>query len=121
MLLYLLLKRYDDFIIKAPASVQWAFIKGLMLGDGHIGHQIKLYNTELKIIRTASVLLNMHGVRHSIHGPYPPAPPGKKPKYQLYIWERSRERFLRLAGLADSPPRPLLKKLSPHNLPLNRH
>ena len=105
-LLYLLLKRYDDFMIKAPTNIQWAFIKGLMLGDGHIGCNIMLRTTDLKIIRVTSALLSIHGIKHSICGPYPPRPPGKKPIYYIYIWRRSREGFLRMTGLAESPPRP---------------
>ncbi|PCN49862.1 hypothetical protein B6U99_07515 [Candidatus Geothermarchaeota archaeon ex4572_27] len=46
-LLYLLLKRFDEFIIKAPADVQWTFIRGLWLGDGHVGMKVVLINTDL--------------------------------------------------------------------------
>ena len=104
-LLYLLLKRFDEFIVKAPASVQWAFIRGLWLGDGHVGAVVALYNTNLKIINAVSTLLKMHEVKHTIQGPYPPGSLGRKPVYVVYIRNYSRKRFLGLTGLADSPPR----------------
>ena len=65
-----------------------------------------LYNTDLRIINAVSALLKMHGIGHTVQGPYPPCGLGKKPLYKVYIRSRSRERFLRLTGLADSPPRP---------------
>lgn len=103
-LLYLLLKRYDEFIVKAPANVQWAFMRGLMLGDGYI-KDCMLTNTDPKIIDVMSKLLSMHGIRHTVRGPYPPRSSGKKPIYVVYVRNCSRNKFLRLTGLAESPPR----------------
>ena len=108
VLLYLLLKRFDEFIVKAPASVQLAFLRGLWLGDGQVSSGVKLHNTDLRIIDTVSTLLKMHGVEHTIQGPYPPHSPGRKPIYRIYVTDRSRESFLRLVGLAEGPPRPPL-------------
>lgn len=105
-LLYLPLKRYDEFIVRAPADVQWAFIKGLMLGDGSIRYGV-LYNTDPRVIETASTLLRVHGIRHSIYGPYPSKDAWHKPMYHIYIRKRSWERFLKLTRLAESPPRPI--------------
>ncbi|PCN50385.1 hypothetical protein B6U99_04780 [Candidatus Geothermarchaeota archaeon ex4572_27] len=107
VLLYLLLRRFDEFIIKAPPDVQWRFIRGLWLGDGHISLKVKLDNADLRIINTVSTLLEMHGVGCTIQGPYPPHPPGKKPLYRVYIRGCSKERFLKLAGLAEGPTRPM--------------
>ena len=104
-LLYLLLKRFDEFIVKAPADVQWEFIRGLWLGDGHVGSKVVLVNTNLRIIDTVATLLKVYRVKHTVQGPYPPHPPGKKPIYVVYVWKRSRERFLELTGLAEGPPR----------------
>jgi len=103
-LLYLLLKRFDEFITKAPADVQQEFIKGLWLGDGCLS-VCELRNTDLRIINVVSTLLKMHGVEHSVLGPYPPCGLGKKPMYAVYVWKQSRERFLKLTGLTESPPR----------------
>ena len=84
-----MLRRYDEFIVKAPADMQRAFIK-VMLGDGSRRYD-KFCNSDLKIIKTVSVLLRMHGIRHSICGPYPSHGMGKKPMYEVYIKSRSRE------------------------------
>jgi len=104
-LLYLLLKRFDEFIVKAPSDVQWHFLRGLWLGDGCI-KRCELYNTDLRIIKTASTLLATHQVEFTVEGPYNPEPPGKRPKYVVYIKSHSRKRFFKLAGFAESPPRP---------------
>ncbi|PCN49879.1 hypothetical protein B6U99_07400 [Candidatus Geothermarchaeota archaeon ex4572_27] len=105
VLLYLLLKRFDEFVIKAPANLQLAFLRGLWLGDGHMGTRIELINTDLRIVSTASTLLKMHRVQHTIQGPYPQHGLGKKPMYRVYIRSCSRGKFLKLTGLADNPPR----------------
>ena len=102
------MKRYDEFIVKAPADVQRAFIKGLWLGDGHVGAKVELYNIDVRVISTASTLLKMHGVRHTVRGPYPPRSPGEKPIYVVYVRSCSRNKLLRLTRLAESPPRPQL-------------
>ena len=114
-LLYLLVKRYDDFIVKAPTNVQMSFLRGLMLGDGYIGIRIKLYNTNLKLIEVASKVLEIHGIKHSIQGPYRPNPPRRKLRYDIYIWKKAGGNFLKLIGLAESPPRPSIinLKISP--------
>jgi len=104
--LYLLLKRYDDFIMRAPADVQAAFLKGLLLGDGTVNTRIRFYSTNPEIIRTVSALLRIHGIEHSVPKPYTPTPPGKKPMHYVHVLNRSRERLLRLVGLAESPLRP---------------
>lgn len=106
MLLYLLLKRYDEFMARAPNDVQLTFLRGLWLGDGHLKHELELINTDAKLIELVSTLLKVHGIRHSVLGPYPPRPPGKKPVYVVRIWEKSREKFLKLTGLIESPPCP---------------
>ncbi len=106
VLLYLLLRRFEDFIVKAPANVQWAFIKGLMLGDGWIGEYVQFCNTDPSIIRTVSALLKMYRIKHSVRGPYPRKDLRRKPVYSIHIRQQSRERFLRLTRLAESPPHP---------------
>jgi len=105
-LLYLLLKIYDEFIVKAPADVQLVFLRGLWLGDGYVGRTIEFYNTDPKLIKTVGVLLKMHGMKHTMWGPYLPSGRGKKPIYCVHIREQLRESFLKLIGLARSPPRP---------------
>jgi len=102
-LLYLLLKRYDEFILRAPVDVQLTFLKGLWLGDGHVGRNIQFCNTDPKHIKTVSVLLRMHGIEHTVEGPYSPSGRGKKPMCCVYVRGRSRGSFLKLTGLAESP------------------
>jgi len=105
-LLHLLLMRFSVFIIRAPTEVQQAFLRGLWLGDGYIRRRIVLVNTDPRIVGTVSELLSIHGIEHSICGPYKPKGLGKKPKYYVNIWGCSKSRFLELTGLAEGPPRP---------------
>ena len=107
-LLYLLLKRYDEFIVRAPIRVQLRFLRGLWLGDGHKGGD-RFYNTDPRLIAVVEKLLELHGIKHSKHGPYKLSRSalGYKPIYYVYIRQKSKERFLKLTGLAESPPRPL--------------
>ena len=104
-LLYLLSKRFDEFVVKAPAELQLTFLRGLWLGDGYIG-RAELINTDKRLIEVVSTLLTVHGIKHTVRGPYPPHPPGKRPRYVIYVREQTRRKFLRLTGLADSPLRP---------------
>jgi len=76
-LLYLLLKHYDKYVAGAPDEAGKVLLKGLWLGDGHIGRGVFFYNTDLKLTRTVSKLLRRFEVKHSIQGPYKPHPLGK--------------------------------------------
>jgi len=105
-LLFLLVRRYDVFIVRAPADEQLAFIKGLWLGDGYIGDDIVFYNTDLRLVRVASTILREHDIEHSIQGPHLLKSSRQKSMYRIYVRKRSRELFLALTGLAESPPRP---------------
>ncbi len=112
-LLYLLLKHYDKYTEETPDEVRKAFLKGLWLGDGHIGMIVLFNNTDLKLIKIVSKLLRRFRVKHTIRGPYKPCPPGKKPVYEVYVRAQSRQRFLKLIDLPEpqSPSIPLLKHL----------
>lgn len=104
-LLYLLLKRYDEFIIRAPAEVQLSFLRGLWLGDGCLSN-CTFHNTDVRIVNTVSELLRVHKVKHTVEGPYPQrSGQGRKPLYVVYVRSCSRGRFLRLTGLIKSPSR----------------
>ena len=111
-LLYLLLKRYDVFIVKAPTNVQRAFLRGLWLGDGHIGYEAIFYNTDLNLIKIVEKLLRAHNIKYFREGPYRPKPknlpdkPTYKPMYLVCIDIRSWQEFLELTGFAESPLRP---------------
>ena len=115
-LLYLLLKRYDVFIIKAPANVQTAFLRGLWLGDGYMNKGLMFINTDLKLIETAERLLTIHGVLYTRQGPYKSKPnnlPRKpyKPRYIVYVASTSQQHFLELINL----PKALHASASIHN------
>jgi len=56
------------FIIKVPTDVQLALLRGLWLGDGHVGKQVKFGNTDPRLIETVSALLSIHETKYSIHG-----------------------------------------------------
>jgi len=110
-LLYLLLKRYDEFIIKAPANVQEAFLRGLWLGDGLISiTNVSFSNTDQKLLETIEKLLSMQKIAYTKGGPYKSKPrnlPEKpyKPVYTIRIASTALQRFLKLTKLAENPPR----------------
>ena len=115
MLLLLLLKRYDEFIVKAPTNVQIAFLRGLWLGDGHIGEVVGFYNTNLKLVATVERLLRAHSIEYRRLGPYEPSKGslGRKRWYAIHVRATSKRRFLALTGLAESPPRRIHPAMHP--------
>ena len=103
-LLYPLLKRYDEFIVRAPIRVQLRFLRGLWLGDGYKGGD-RFYNTDPRLIAVVEKLLELHSIKYSKHGLYKPGKSalGYKPIYHVYIRRKSKECFLALTG----PPKAL--------------
>ena len=72
ILSYLLLRRYDEFIVKALIEVQLAFLRGLWLRDGDENGE-RFYNSDLRLIATVEELLEAYGVEYSRYGPYKPS------------------------------------------------
>jgi len=62
--LYLPLRRLGGFMLRAPAKVQLAFLRGLWPGDGHVSGRVKLYNTDLRIISAVSAIKGARGKAH---------------------------------------------------------
>lgn len=107
-LLYLLLQHFDTFIMKAPADVQYAFLRAAWMGDGHLRHDTVFTNTDIKIIAVIQDLLWKHGIKCKKLGPYIPSR-GKKPYFKVRVRSCSEEMFFNVTGLwefAESLPRP---------------
>ena len=105
-LLYLLVKRYDEFIPRTLDDVQLAFLRAAWLGDGHISENLAQFtNTDEKLLSVVETILSRHGVKYARFGPYRPSKLCKKPVYKLGVSLKSLHYFLKLTGLAESPPR----------------
>ncbi len=87
-----------------PKSELSYWLRGLWLGDGHIGKEIRFINTDLKLIETVEKLLSIQKIAYTKEGPYRSKPgnlPEKpyKPLYMIRVASISLQRFLKLTNL----------------------
>ena len=100
-LLWLLTRYYRDFILSTIESVQAEFLRGLFLGDGSLKNHEAITNCDVELVGVTERLLTKFGIDFSERRE------GPKGEYRVYVKANSWRKYLKLVGLAESPPRSL--------------
>ena len=94
-----------EAVAKGNRDIKTKFIRGYFEGDGTIINRIRFFSTNIHGLLQVSQLLKELNLRNKVNGPV--LKEGRKPSYEIYVYESEKETFLKEINPLTKRPAPM--------------